>query len=79
MAVQKLKVLHNKDGQKIVLYQRDKKPYLMMIGVPHVLWFSLLERMQPDLPTNCRVRFYGVNDKLYDVSIAELLDKIREQ
>jgi len=78
MAVQKTKVIYNQNGQKIILYQRDKKPYIMMVQVPNVLWLKLLERLQPKLPTNCRVRFYGTNDQLYDVLVSELLERIKQ-
>jgi hypothetical protein len=78
MAVQKTKVIYNQNGQKIILYQRDKKPYIMMIQVPNILWLKLLERLQPELPTNCRVRFYGINDQLHDVLVSELLERIKQ-
>jgi hypothetical protein len=78
MAVQKTKVIYNQNGQKIILYQRDKKPYVMMVNVPNVLWLKLLAGLQPDLPLNCRVRFYGTNDQLYDVLVSELLERIKQ-
>lgn len=78
MAVQKTKLLYQKDGRKIILYQRDKKPYVMMVNVPHMIWFDTLKELQGHLPTNCRVRFYGLNDQLHDVLVSELLEKINQ-